>query len=85
MDPVQLKTYHDRRCYENDYNDLHFLSQDVPRYTFGRYESIKLPVKSTFERITIDPKLAAKINPIEVRPGIAVASITGNLVVTNNK
>ncbi len=59
--------------------------QDVPRYTFGRYESIKLPVKSTFERITIDPKLAAKINPIEVRPGIAVASITGNLVVTNNK
>jgi hypothetical protein len=35
--------------------------------------------------MTIDPKLAAKINPVEVRPGVAVASITGNLVVTNNK
>ena len=61
------------------------LLKDIPRYTFGRYESIKLPVKIKFDRMTIDPKLAAKINPVEVRPGVAVASITGNLVVTNNK
>ena len=57
----------------------------MPRYTFGRYESVELPVQSTFDKITIDPKLAAKINPVEVRPGVAVASIIGNLIVNNNK
>jgi len=57
----------------------------MPCFKFSRYESIKLPIESKFEKMTIDPKLAAKINPVEVRPGIAVASITGNLGVTNNK
>ena len=58
---------------------------DVPRFTFGRFESITLPIKPKFDRIDIDPELAAKLAPVEVKPGIAAASIAGNLRVTNNK
>ena len=58
---------------------------DIPRYTFGRYESIKLPIKPKFDRIDIDTELAGKIAPVEVKPGIAAASISGNLSVMNNK
>ena len=57
---------------------------DVPRFTFGRFESIKLPIKSKFGRIEIDPDLAAKLNPKEIKPGVAAASITGNLRIVNN-
>ena len=62
-----------------------FLFQEIPRFTFSRYESIKLPIESKFERMIIDPKLAANVNPVEVRPGVAVASVTGQLIVSNNK
>jgi len=53
--------------------------------TFGRFETIQLPVKKTLERILVSPELAAKIRPVEVRPGICAATIAGNLKVMNNK
>jgi hypothetical protein len=43
---------------------------------------LKLPVKSEFERITIDPALAQRLNPIEVKPGVSIATITGKLEVS---
>jgi len=58
---------------------------DIPRYTFGRFESVKLPIKPKYDRIDIEPELAGRIAPVEVRPGIAAASISGNLSVMNNK
>ena len=58
---------------------------DVPRFTFGRFESITLPITPKFDRIDIDPELAGKLFPVEVKPGIAAASITGNLKIANNK
>ena len=58
---------------------------EIPRYTFGRYESIKLPIKPKYDRIDIDPELAGKIAPVEVKPGIAAVSVSGNLSVMNNK
>lgn len=61
------------------------IDTEVPRYTFKRCESLKLPVKCKLERINIDPNLAAKLLPVEVRPGVAIATVTGNLVVTNNR
>ena len=45
--------------------------------TFGRFETIQLPVKKTLERILVSPELAAKIRPVEVRPGICAATIAG--------
>lgn len=59
--------------------------QDVPRFTFGRYETIALPVEPKFESIQLDPKLARQLSPTEIRAGLAVATVTGNLVVKNNK
>ena len=61
------------------------LEQDVPRFTFGWYDTISLPVEPKFESIQLDPKLARTLNPTEIRPGVAVATLTGNLVVKNNK
>ena len=64
----------------------HFLQfQDVPLYTFIRDESLQLPLVSKFERITIEPSLATKLKPVEVKPGISLATMTGKLNVTNNK
>ena len=33
----------------------------------------------------LDPKLANKLVPKEIRPGVAFATITGNLIVKNNR
>ena len=59
--------------------------QDIPKFPFRRYETISLPVKTKFEAIKIDPKLALKLKPAEVKAGVGVATVTGNLVVSNNK
>ena len=36
------------------------------------------------ENIQISSALAASITPVEIRPGVAVATLTGNLVVRDN-
>ena len=65
--------------------DLVLDDLDVPCHTFGRFENIELPVKKTLQRIDISPKLASKLRPVEVRPGISAVSLAGNLTVMNNK
>ncbi len=62
-----------------------FSQQDIPRFVFDRYESIELPLQVHFEQITLDPVLAAGVTPFEVKPGVALASVTGSLEVTNNR
>ena len=44
-----------------------------------------MPVSSKFEKITIDPKLAKNLKPVEVKPGISIATISGKLNVLNNQ
>lgn len=58
---------------------------DVPIHTFGRHETIKIPVKSERETIRIDPDLASSLTPSELRPGVAVATLTGDLKAKDNK
>ena len=77
---------------------------DVPLHTFGRHETIKIPVhninfttrifrtksahsqvKSERETIRIDADLASSLTPSELRPGVAVATVTGDLRAKNNK
>ena len=36
------------------------------------------------ENIQISSALAASLTPVEIRPGVAVATLTGNLVVRDN-
>ena len=57
----------------------------MPLYAFGRYECLELPLSNKFDRITIDPALAVKLQPVEVKPGVSLATVTGKLKVNNNK
>lgn len=52
--------------------------------TFKRGEVIKLPLKRKKGRVFIEPELASSIIPIEVRPGLSLASVTGELEVKDN-
>lgn len=58
---------------------------DLPTHKYNKMDIIKIPVKRRLENITIHPDLAAKLVPCEVRPGVAVATITGHLNVKDNK
>ena len=42
-------------------------------------------VKSSLEHIELSAELAARLVPQEVRPGLAVATVTGQLVVKDNR
>lgn len=61
------------------------LDVEVPLHTFSRDETIELPLFNQFDRITLDPALASKLKPVEVQPGVTLATITGTLDVCNNK
>jgi len=52
--------------------------------TFKRGEVIKLPLKRKKGRVFIEPELAGNIIPNEVRPGLSLASVTGELEVKDN-
>lgn len=52
--------------------------------TFKRGEVIKLPLKRKKGRVFIEPELASNIVPNEVRPGLSLASVTGELEVKDN-
>ena len=77
----------------NDFKGVCFVSRtdlvlddfDIPCHSFGRFDTIELPIKKTLERIEISPELAAKIRPVEIRPGVCATSISGKLKVVNNK
>jgi len=65
--------------------DLQLELGDTPVYTFSRDESLQIPLHSKLERITIEPTLATKLKPVEVKPGVSLATMTGELNVSNNK
>lgn len=60
------------------------LSKEKPLITFKRGEVIKLPLKRKKGRVFIEPELASSIIPTEVRPGLSLASVTGELEVKDN-
>jgi len=60
------------------------LFKEKPLITFKRGEVIKLPLKRKKGRVFIEPELASNIVPSEVRPGLSLASVTGELEVKDN-
>ncbi|XP_033640670.1 integrator complex subunit 9-like [Asterias rubens] len=46
---------------------------------------IHLPIKRRLERIEITPELAEALAPIEVKPGVFVATVTGTVTARDNK
>merc|ERR1711971_647887 len=53
-------------------------------YKYKKLDILQLPVKSSLEHIQISSELAARLVPQEVRPGLAVATVTGQLTVKDN-
>lgn len=45
---------------------------------------MKLPIKRQKGRVFIEPNLAGNIVPSDIRPGLSLASITGELEVKDN-
>ncbi|ELT97170.1 hypothetical protein CAPTEDRAFT_153905 [Capitella teleta] len=52
--------------------------------TFKKAEVLTLPIKREFEQLDLDPQLAESLRPTEVRPGLAVAMLSGSLVSRDN-
>ncbi|XP_015751078.1 PREDICTED: integrator complex subunit 9 homolog [Acropora digitifera] len=53
--------------------------------TFSFLEALSLPVSRQFEKVVLSNELANNLHPQEVRPGIAVATVTGTLVSKDNR
>jgi len=58
---------------------------NIPTFKYNKFDIIKLPVERSYENIGIDQALAESLAPAEFRPGVALATITGKLVVRDNK
>ncbi|XP_052237573.1 integrator complex subunit 9-like isoform X5 [Dreissena polymorpha] len=61
------------------------INADLSPMSYKQGDVITLPVKRKFECIEIDPKLAATLEPIEVKPGSAITMVNATLVVRDNK
>jgi integrator complex subunit 9 len=61
------------------------LEADVPIHRHRKLDILQLPVHSSLERLELTGELAARLVPVEVRPGLAVATVTGQLAVKDNK
>lgn len=53
--------------------------------TVKRGEVLTLPLKRKKERVHLSPELAKDLIPIEVKPGISLASVTGCLTIKDNQ
>ena len=60
-------------------------SVDPEIYKPPDFKSVHSQVKSERETIRIDADLASSLTPSELRPGVAVATVTGDLRAKNNK
>ncbi|XP_014216076.1 integrator complex subunit 9 [Copidosoma floridanum] len=57
---------------------------EKPLILFKRSEVIKLPMKRKRGRVFIEPTLAGNIVPSEIRPGLSLASLNGELEIKDN-
>lgn len=72
--PVQYRHRTDL-IIDTDYNIIPFKRGDV----------IQVPIRRRYERIDMDSEFAGSLMPLEVKPGISVVTVTGELHVKNNK
>lgn len=54
-------------------------------FAYKNHETIKLPIKRSYARITLDAGLSANLVPTSVRNGVTIATLTGCLEGTDNK
>ena len=61
------------------------IDSEIQTFTFHKHDILKIPLVRKLENIEISSQLANRLVPVELRPGLAVATVTGNLVVRDNK
>lgn len=64
--------------------DLVIDTSDRPVLTFKKGEVLTLPIKRKKSRVYIDPNIASKLFPREIKAGVNLCSITGHLEVKDN-
>lgn len=53
--------------------------------TFQRGDVLNLPIRRAYEKMELDPELAASIVPVEIKRGVSLATLTGSLIARDNK
>lgn len=68
-------------------NDLMIDVQGEPikLMTYKHNETVKIALKSNYEKLTIDGQISEQLKPAEIKPGCSIATITGALVARDNK
>ncbi|XP_067118772.1 integrator complex subunit 9 [Centruroides vittatus] len=61
------------------------LEREFPIISYKRGDVLQIPIKRRYERLYMDAELAASLMPTEVKPGVAMMTVTGLLTVKNNK
>ena len=57
---------------------------EVNTFTFQKNDILKIPMVRKLENLELSSALASSLTSVEIRPGVAVATVTGNLVVRDN-
>lgn len=65
--------------------DLTIQDTECKISTFSFLDVLSLPVNRQFEKVILSNELASSLHPQEVRPGIAVTTVTGTLVTKDNR
>ncbi|KAJ7350140.1 Integrator complex subunit 9 [Desmophyllum pertusum] len=65
--------------------DLTIQDVECKMSTFSHLDVLSLPVSRQFEKVVLSNELANSLHPQEVRPGIAVSTVTGTLVTKDNR
>ncbi|KAI1283062.1 Integrator complex subunit 9 [Halotydeus destructor] len=60
-------------------NDLIIESPGSKVVTYKKNEIVTLPIKRTLDRVELESHLSKEMVPCEVRPGVSLATVTGNL------
>ena len=61
------------------------LDIDLPLFKMTKDECLEMPLKSCYEKMTIDPALAMKLKPVELKPGVSLVTLTGKINLKNHK
>ena len=61
------------------------LDLDLPLHKMTKDECLEMPLKSYYDKMTIDPALAKKLKPVELKPGVSIATLTGKIDLKNHR
>lgn len=60
------------------------IEADCNMIPYKREDEIILPIGCRYERLYISPELAAQIQPVRIKPGVSIATVTGILETMDN-